>query len=106
MITIDYLKELFVEKYGISLLVEKDLPQVIVILTKDQYNELNNDLMSMTGHGILLLVDESDMTFMNPEDILYTKIRVPHFCEFLIQLGDEFEFKMEDENFEHGEDEL
>jgi len=105
MITIDYLRDLFYEKYGGTFFI-KQPPEVLVTLTKDEYKELNSDLISMTGQGILLLVDESDITLMNPEDILYTKINIHGVCEFLVQLGNEFSFELISQTTEHGEEEL
>lgn len=101
MITIEYLKNLFLEKYGKNFSINP--PEVLVILTKQQYEELNDDLMNISGSSLLLLVDESEMKRMNPEDILYTKIHIPNLCEFSVQLGDHFEFRLMEEE---GEEDL
>jgi len=105
MITIDYLRELFYEKYGDTFFI-KQPPEILVTLTRDEYKELNSDLISMTGQGILLLVDESDMTLANPEDILYTKINIHGVCEFIVQLGDKFSFELVSQDTKHGEEDL
>lgn len=104
--TIDKLKELFLEKYKDCLFLVPQ-PQVLVVLNKKEYEELNKDLTDMmSGSGILLLVDEADIKYMQPEDILYTRINVPSMCEFIIELGDEFVFKLVDEEQEHGDESL
>src|SRR5258708_211590 len=105
MITINYLKDLFFEKYG-SFVFIKTPPEVLVTLTRNEYIELNNDLISMTGRGILLLIDESDITFMDPDEILYTRINVANACEFLIKLGDKFSFDLNSQHIEYGEEDL
>lgn len=104
--TIDKLKELFLEKYKDSIFLTPQ-PQILVVLTKDEYEELNQDLTNMMHtSGILLLVDEADMKYMDPEDILYTRINIPKMCEFIIELGNEFVFKLVDEEQEHGDESL
>lgn len=105
MITVKYLKELYIEKY-FSLTNSRTDQQVLVTLTRSQYEELNDDLMNISGNGILLLVDESELEKMHPEEILYTKIHIPNVCEFLVELGDEFSIRLLDETQEIGEEDL
>lgn len=106
MITIEYLKDLFLEKYGDSLFIEGESPkEVLVTLTKDQYKELNNDLINTTGSDMLLLIDESELS-INPEDLLFTKISIYNLCDFVITLGDCFNFRLADETLQYGEEEL
>lgn len=105
MITIEYLQSLFIEKFGDSIFLN-GIPEVSVVLTKDQYNELNDDLIKISGSGVLLLIDEIQFTPVNPEDILYTKIHIPKLCEFLVQLGSDFKFELIDKDQGYGEEDL
>lgn len=105
MITIEYLKDLFFEKYAGKVNMKTNV-EVLVVLTRLQYEELNDDLMKISGNSILLLVDESEMKVMKPEEILYTKIHIPNICEFLVQLGDQFEFRLVNESDQFGEEDL
>lgn len=102
-ITINYLKRLFTEKYGKYTMLPKPV-EVLVTLTIDQFNELNTDLIDSTN-PLLLLIEESDYMPIKPGSVLFTRISVPYLCEFIIEIGEEFEFGLLDRSFE-GEETL
>lgn len=101
---VNYLKSLFKKKYGDCLFLAKPI-EVLVTLTPEQYNELNEDIMS-SAKSLFLLVDESDYVQPEPGSVLFTRINIPDFCEFIIEVGTQFEFGLLDKNQEHGDETL
>lgn len=101
--SINYLKELFFEKYGEYMFFKKPV-EVLVILTPEQFKELNDNIME-SAKSLFLLVDEND--FMSDiESVLYTRINVPEVAEFIIEVGEEFHFGLLDKSQEHGDEKL
>lgn len=102
--TVEFLKEMFIEKYGNCILFE-ETPRVIVTLTLDQYKELNNDIIKLTNPHSLIL-NEPMMNIVNPENLEYMRIMMPKLCDLMIELGDEFGMRLFDESQEHGDEYL
>ena len=103
-ITIDLLKKLYVSRYGNCLFFKRPV-EVLVTLTPDQFAELNDDLMKSTT-PLLLLIEESEYKQPEPGSVLYTRISVQNLCEFIIEIGEEFEFGLLDKSQEHGDEDL
>lgn len=103
--TVDYLKELFIEKYGNGLFTSGS-PEVMVTLTNQQYSELNQDLLKKTKDPILLMIEEEDLKNFNPELMYWTRIIIPKLCQFIVQLGDKFDFRLFDVTEEYGDEDL
>lgn len=101
---INYLKDLFNERYGRCIFLTRPV-EVLVTLTPDQFNELNNDILESTKSLFLQIIDESDYQ-PKPGEVLYTRINIPGMCEFIIEIGTEFEFGLLDKNQEHGDETL
>jgi len=102
--TIDYLKRLFDKIYGDCIFLKKPV-EVLVTLTPEQFNDLNTDLLKSTS-PLLFLIEESEYMKYDPGTILFSKISIPNFCEFIIEIGDQFEFGLLDKDLEHGEETL
>lgn len=103
--TIDYLKELFWDKYGHCINLLKSPVEVVVTLTDEEFKELNNDLISSTS-PLLLLIEESEFKQYEPGSVLFTRINIPNLCEFIIEIGDEFELSLLDKSQEIGDETL
>lgn len=98
---------MFLDKYGDGVFLE-GTPEVVVTLTNLQYRQLNEDLLKMNKfkEPLLLMIDEADLKEFNPEKYLYTRIVIPHLCQFIVQLGEDFEFKLSDPEQEYGDEDL
>lgn len=105
-ITINYLKELFLEKYEDSVFLTQTPPQVKVILTRKQYNELNRDFAKMVDDPISMAIQDEESGTFNQEEILYTKISILGLCEFNVELGENFKLCLVDESQEYGDETL
>lgn len=102
---IEKLKKLFLEKYSGCMFLKKPV-EVLVTLTTQQFNELNSDLLK-SSNPLLLLYEESE--YMNPGSVLFTRISLNiggTSCEFIIEIGDIFEFGLLDKTQEHGDETL
>lgn len=102
--TVEYLKNLYMEKYGDCIFTKRPV-EVLVTLTAGEFEELNDDLLKSTS-PLILLIEESDYMQPEPGSVFFTRINVPNMCEFIIEIGDEFEFGLLDKTQEHGEETL
>lgn len=103
-ITINYLKDLYFKRFGGHFFIKKPV-EILVTLTPEQFGELNDDLMKSTT-PLLLLIEESEYKQQEPGSVLYTRISVQNICEFVIEIGYEFEFELLDKSLEHGDETL
>lgn len=97
---------MFFEKYGNSVFPENTAPQIRVIMTKQQYKELNDDIIKLTNDPIMMVIDENTENEPSIDDLMYTSIHVPHVCDFIIEIGDHFEFSLFNKEQEYGDEEL
>jgi hypothetical protein len=104
--TIEYLRDLFIERYGDSVNYNENVPEVIVIMTREDYTDLYNNLLKSHIGNALLLVDEAAETIPEPGEILFTRIHIPFICEFIIRIGDEFSFELADSSDVYGTEDL
>lgn len=102
--TIEYLKELFIERYGGCIFFKKPV-EVLVTLTIEDFNDLNSNLLKST-HPLLLLIEESEFMQYDPGTVLFSRVSIPNLCEFVIEIGEEFEFGLLDKTQEHGDESL
>lgn len=105
VMTVEYLKYLFMEKYG-DAIFPNGSPEVMVMLTSLQFKELNDDLMKKSKDPILLMIDESDLKDFNPEMVYWTRIVIPYLCQFIVQVGEDFQFRLLDTSQEFGDEDL
>lgn len=103
-ITVDYLTKMFFHRYGQCTMLKKPV-EVLVTLTPNQFTELNQDLIASTN-PLLLLIEESDFIQYEPGSVLFTRISIRNVCEFIIEIGDEFEFGLLDKSQEYGDESL
>lgn len=103
-ITIETLKELFIKYYGDCIFLKKPV-EVLVTLTVEDFNYLNDDLIKST-HPLLLLIEESEFMQYEPGSVLFSRVSIPNLCEFIIEIGEEFEFGLLDKDQEHGDETL
>lgn len=101
---IEYLKRLFIERYGNCIFLKRPV-EVLVTLTPEDFNQLNDDLIKST-HPLLLLIEESDFIQYEPGSVLFSRVSIPNLCEFIIDIGEEFEFGLLDKDQEHGDETL
>lgn len=107
--TLGYLRDMYFSKYGSCLLINSKrlnmIPEVVVVMTNDQYKELNEDIARLT-QDIMMIVDDDAEKKDETSHLLYTKIILPHVCEFIVEIGEELQMRLLDPAQEHGEEEL
>ena len=107
--TLNFLKSLFYKKYGDVLFIKNKqfniVPEISVIMTNDQYRELNEDIARLTRDSIMMVMDETERKSL-PEASSHMKITLPSICEFIVEVGEDFDFKLFDPTQEHGDEEL
>lgn len=103
---IEYLRDLFIERFGDFVNYEENVPEVIVIMTKEDYTELYNNLLKSHVGNALLLTDETSDNYSTPGEILFTRIHIPFICEFIIRIGDKFSFELAEDSDTYGEEDL
>lgn len=102
---LEILKDIFIKRYGNCMFLKRPI-EVLVTLTKDQFKDLNDDMLKSVKSSSLLIMDESDMFPNDNTTFLFTRISVPNFCEFIVEIGNEFRFALLDKEQEHGDETL
>jgi len=102
--TVDYLKNLFLEKYGDYPFLERPV-EILVTLTQSEFQELSDDLMKYAS-PLLFIIEESEFKQPEPGSTLFSRINIPFLCEFIIEIGDQFEFGLLDKTQEYGDETL
>lgn len=103
--SISYLRDLFIEKYMDGQIdVGDEVPEVVVTMTREQYSELYKDINN-SAMNVLPIVDNALTKLPNEGEILFTRLSIPFMCEFIIQIGDEFDFRLLDEQ-PYGDEDL
>lgn len=104
--SIEYLKDLFVERYmNGEIDITDETPEVLVVMTKEQFSELYNNIVKSNIENALLLIDETMTRVPSEGEILFTRIHIPFVCEFIIEIGEEFSFKLLGEE-QYGDEDL
>lgn len=103
---IEYLRDLFLERFGDFVNYDEKVPEIIVVMTKEEYTELYNNLLKSHVGNALLLADENTDKISETGEILFTRIHIPFVCEFIIRIGDEFSFELADDVDVYGDEDL
>ena len=95
--TVDFLKNLFLEQYADNKSYY-DVPTIYVTMKEIDYVELYNDIIKENGEeGNTQLVPDV-------ERLAFTKILVPFVCQFIVKIGEDFSFSLQNDDDQYYEE--